>query len=133
MSKKYESKIRQAIGRSYCHKKNSNKPIDTDLAASIVSEIMGDSPYVCDQHGETCCHECSVEKEILRKSCSIMQQALEYFSKEDNWIVDTASGYVDMLRPGGGRQDGIFLISHNLKPWILAQEVLNRKGTYEKA
>ena len=51
-------------------------------------------------------------------------EALKYLANENNYNVDEETGYVEMKRPGGGYQKGIVLVSHNLKPWILAKEAI---------
>lgn len=64
--------------------------------------------------------ETPADREIAR-----LKRALAYLANKDHYDLYDV-GY-DLIRPGGARQVGIFMISRHLAAWTFAQEVLGEK------
>jgi hypothetical protein len=55
-----------------------------------------------------------------------LREAVEYMADPDNWIEE--DGWLKMKRPGGGKQDGIMLVSNDLSPWVFLLKFRRRAG-----
>ena len=83
----------------------------------VVDGIM--IKYLCQP-----CLECKAKLEAAEE----MAEALSYLADQSHWDKEL-DGY-KLVRPGGSRQEGTFLFSRHLNPWVFAKDVL---AAWEKA
>lgn len=58
----------------------------------------------------------------LQPRLALLEKAVGYMADPNNWIDE--DGWLQMKRPGGGRQEGIFISSHDLKPWVFIRDAV---------
>lgn len=86
--------------------------------------------WVLDEHGrmrvndanEAAMRERAAEIVMRCNAHEELVEALRYLGNEQNWI-DCDDG-LTLVRHGGGRQEGIFLYSHDIKPWAFLRDIL---------
>src|SRR3990167_2622429 len=103
-----------------------------DPPAIVMRELFGffgdlitELKFRTGQVEEKCLTIESLVKQLASANEAIcgMKKGLEYLADESHW--DEEEGMYKLRRPGGGGQQGIFLISRNLNPWLFAQNALS--------
>ena len=59
----------------------------------------------------------ALEAKLARKD-----GALQYMSDQSNWLEE--DDFVKLKRPGGGRQEGIIMWSHDIRPWAYLRDFI---------